>query len=272
MGIASQGGKSVGSSRELRLKYAGVCSACHKSLSIGTLAEYDFSTRKVRCTQCADTDDPGTPGGSALREFERRKSKAKAKSFLQEAIGGLILAANTEPQTTLAWAQGARGEQRLAQILAGIPGTKVLHDRRIPQTKANLDHIVVAPAGVFAIDAKLRKGSIQVRNVGTKFRPELRLFVGSRNRSWMAETMSWQVERVKSALVAAGLPHVSPIVPVICFVDGTWPAGFAPPQQFNGVWLEDGRSITRFLSGKPVLDRDLIAGVHHALAQAFPAN
>jgi hypothetical protein len=272
MGIASQGGKPIGSLRELRLKYAGVCTACHKRLSIGTLAEYDFSTAKVRCIECADTDDPGTPGASALREFERRKSKAKAKSFLEEAIGGLILATNAEPQTTLAWAQGALGEQKLAQILSGIPGVKALHDRRIPQSKANLDHIVVAPAGVFVIDAKLRHGLIQIRNVGSYFSTERLLFVGSRNRSSMVEKMSWQVEQVQRALVAAGLRQVSPIVPVICFVDGTWPAGFAPPQQFNGVWLEDGRSIARFMSRRPVLDRDLVAGVHHALAQAFPPN
>jgi Nuclease-related domain len=274
MGTASQDGKPVGSLREFRLKYAGVCTACQKRLSIGTLAEYDFSTAKVRCIECADTDDPGTPGGSALREFERRKSKraAKARSFLQEAIGGAILATNAEPQSTLAWAQGAHGEQKLAQILTGIPGIKLLNDREIPQTRANLDHIVVAPAGVFVIDAKLRHGLIQIRNVGTRFSNERLLFVGFKNRSSMADKVIWQVELVRRALVAAGLRHVAPIVPVICFVDGTWPADFVPPQQFNGVWLEDGGTIARFLSGKPVLDADLIAGVHHVLARAFPPN
>jgi hypothetical protein len=156
--------------------------------------------------------------------------------------------------------------------LAGIPGIKVLHDRRIPQSKANLDHIVVAPRGVFVIDAKLRKGLIQVRDIRTDIRSERRLYVGSWNRSWMADTVKWEVELVKSALIAAGLLHVSPIVPVICFVDGIWPGGFGPPQQFDGVWLEDGRSITKFLSGRPVLDWDVIVGVHHVLARAFPAN
>jgi len=30
----------------------------------------------------------------------------------------------------------------------------ILHDRRIPGSRANIDHIVVAPSGVWIIDAK----------------------------------------------------------------------------------------------------------------------
>jgi hypothetical protein len=269
-----QAGKPSGSSRELKLKYAGACSLCQARLSVGTKAIYDFSTGKVRCIVCRATDDPGTPGGSAQREYERRKANqaAKVKSQLGEIMGGVILATTSEPQSTLAWAQGARGEQKLAQILTGIPGIKLLHDRQVPHTRGNLDHIVVAPAGVFVIDAKLLKGLIHIRNVGGFFKTDRRLFVGSRDRSRLTESMSWQVERVESALFGAGFGYISPIVPVICFVDGTWPRHFLPPQAYNGVWLEDGGSIMEFLSGKPVFNAELVSRVHHALALAFPAK
>lgn len=269
-----EAGKPNGSSRHLSLRYDGVCTHCQKSLPKGTQALYDFSTRKVRCIACSAVDDPGTPGASSQREYERRKAarEARVKRQLGEIMGGVALATEREPQSTLAWAVGAYGEKLLAHTLSGIPGIKVLHDRRVPQTRGNLDHIVVAPAGVFVVDAKLLKGLIHIRHVGSRFKTDRRLYVGSRDRSRLAENMSWQIERVQRALLAAGFEHISPIVPVICFVDGTWPARFLPPQAYNGVWLEDGGSITRFLSGKPVLDAELIARVHHALAQAFPPN
>ncbi|WP_293167360.1 nuclease-related domain-containing protein [Microcella sp.] len=31
---------------------------------------------------------------------------------------------------------------------------RVMHDRRIPRSKANIDHIVVTPGGVWVIDTK----------------------------------------------------------------------------------------------------------------------
>ncbi len=45
-------------------------------------------------------------------------------------------------------------------------GLGVLHDRRIPGSKANIDHIVVGPAGVFAIDTKRYTGKIERRDHG----------------------------------------------------------------------------------------------------------
>ena len=91
------------------------------------------------------------------REYERRKNKRETR--IREAhprMGGLILALSDDPQSTKAWATGAQGEERLGRQLDGHvgDGVHVLHDRRIPPTKANIDHIVVCPSGVFVIDAK----------------------------------------------------------------------------------------------------------------------
>ena len=63
--------------------------------------------------------------------------------------------------TWAAWAIGARGEEKLAEAL---DSSLALHDRRVPGTKGNLDHIVVAPAGVFVVDAKHLQGRIEIRN------------------------------------------------------------------------------------------------------------
>ncbi|MCY7288237.1 MAG: NERD domain-containing protein [Cryobacterium sp.] len=97
----------------------------------------------------------GTAGASAKREYERRKDKRETQ--IREAhphLGALILAVSDDPQSTRAWAVGARGEEVLGQRLDKIagPGVHVLHDRRIPGTRVNIDHIVVGPTGVLVID------------------------------------------------------------------------------------------------------------------------
>ena len=124
----------------------------------------------------------------------------------------------------------------------------------------------------YLAEGHLFLGRIHLRNKGGFLGNDLRLYVGSRDRSAMAAQMIWQVEVVQQALQQAGFNPAPLVVPVICFVDGSWQISFPPPQQFEGVWLEDGRSITRFVAGMPVLDADTIARVHHALAMRFPAR
>lgn len=49
-----------------------------------------------------------------------------------------------------------------------------MHDRRIPRSRANIDHIVVTPGGVWVIDTKRRVGSApQKRAAGGFIRPRL---------------------------------------------------------------------------------------------------
>jgi hypothetical protein len=88
--------------RQLRLRYAGTCTQCGKSLAKGEQALYDSSTRSVQCLVC-DTpvtevievvDDPSVAGQSANREYVRRKSArdARVKSRLGDILGGVVLA------------------------------------------------------------------------------------------------------------------------------------------------------------------------------------
>jgi hypothetical protein len=216
-------------------------------------------------------DDPGVAGQSAKREYERRKSArdARVKSRLGDILGGVVLAITDEPQSTRAWVRGATGEEKLAEALAGVPGIKLLHDRSVPHTKGNIDHIVVAPAGVFVVDAKHYKGLIQIRDVGGLFKTDKRLYVGGRDCSNLAENMGWQVEAIQRALLAGGFEPTLPIIPVLCFVDGEWPLLF-PPEEYKGVLLEGKRSIKKRVAGVPLLEQEVVARVYHALAVAFP--
>lgn len=63
--------------------------------------------------------------------------------------------------------RGAQGERAVGRILDELraQGWVVFHDVRWPgRVRANLDHVVVGPAGVFVIDAKNWSGRIQVRD------------------------------------------------------------------------------------------------------------
>ena len=207
--------------RELRLRYAGVCVKCGTALPRGARALYHAASKTVRCVTCpgdAATEPPapidaGTAGASAQREHDRRAEKREAavKGRFGNRLGGVIFALSDEPQSTRAWAQGARGEKELANALADVPGLRVLNDRRVPGTRGNIDHLLTAPAGIFVVDAKRYKGSLQIRDEGGFFRTDERLYVGGHDCSRLADNMGWQVQAVEALLQSVG--RQAPVTP-----------------------------------------------------------
>jgi Nuclease-related domain len=63
-----------------------------------------------------------------------------------------------------AWRRGAVGERRTARRLAALErrGWAVLHDLAVPCSRANIDHLVIGPGGVFVIDSKQYRGRLQL--------------------------------------------------------------------------------------------------------------
>ena len=146
----------------------------------------------------------------------------------------------------------------------------VLHDRRVPKTKGNIDHIVIAPAGVFVVDAKRYQGMIRIRDRGGLFSRDDRLYVGGRDCSDLAANMGWQVSAIEQALTAATVDlSTVPVTPVLCFVDGEWPL-LRPPESYKGVRLEGKRSIGKLVSGSSIIDSAQIDHISRILATAFP--
>lgn len=261
----------------LHLRYPGTCAVCGITLAVGVEALYDVTTRSVRCIACPEGEqaaneriEAGIAGASAEREYERRVASrdARTKDRFGRRLGGVILALTDEPASTRAWATGARGEQELAAALAGMDGISVLHDRRVPGTRGNIDHLVIAPAGVFVVDAKRYDGLIRVRDVGGLLKTDERLYVGRRDCSTLADNMGWQVEAVVRILqsVTAQPP---PVIPILCFVHGEWPL-LRPPSSFRGVRLESERSIRTLVMRSQILDSGVIELLAHCLASALP--
>lgn len=264
-----------------RVKYDGLCSRCGTPLRVGDPAVYERRTHSIRCVECptpsaAETPEPaidsGVAGASARREYERRKANRETRVKGRFGrFGGVVLALTDDPLSTRAWATGARGEEKFAKALEGIDGLRMLHDRRVPRSPANIDHILISPAGVFVVDAKNYRGTIAIRNRGWFFRPDHRLYVGRRDCSALATRLGWQVEAVAAALIAAKVDPLPPITPVLCFIDGEWPL-FSAPDEYAGVRLEGTGSIRKLVAASTILDPPSIEQLARLLSAALPAK
>ena len=157
--------------KRMKLRYAGTCRVCGSDLAARAEAIYERTSKSVRCVECPSgpivaptglmgpdpaertPDDlaPGVAGGSARREYERRTAKDEERLRAKWGrFGGIAVALSDERQSTAAWETGAVGEERLGARLDALASedVAVLHDRRIPNSKANIDHVAVARAGV----------------------------------------------------------------------------------------------------------------------------
>jgi hypothetical protein len=91
--------------------------------------------------------------------------------------------------------RGERGELRVAEILDDLRGAgyRVFHD--LVRDGFNVDHVVVGPAGVFAIETKFRSGSGEIT-----FRNGEGLFVGGvpeeKDSLKQARGNAWEVHNI----------------------------------------------------------------------------
>jgi hypothetical protein len=165
-------------------------------------------------------------------------------------LAGCILALSDEPQHVSAWRQGAAGERAVARRLAQLVdrGVEVLRDRRIPRTKANIDHIAVSSSGVYVIDAKNYSGMVRVDWEGGLFGPrQYKLLVGRRDATKLVAGVQRQVQRVHDALAEdPRLPDDVEVTGVLAFFDADWP--FFPPDRIEDVRLEGPKSTARLIT------------------------
>jgi len=206
----------------MRLRYAGAAGCVRLSFRPRSEAIYERTTKTVRCVShdvrpavepavvevvepaVVEVFESGNAGASARREFERRKAKRDARIRTRHPkLGGLMLAVSDEQQSTTAWDIGALGEERLGRGLDRLASDtlRLLHDRRIPRSMANIDHLAVTASGVYVIDAKKYRGRPHLKIEGGLFRPRVeRLLVGSRDCTKLVDGMLKQVDVVRGLL------------------------------------------------------------------------
>jgi len=183
-------------------------------------------------------------------------------------LGGLLLALAPEPQTTKAWKTGAEGEERLGRRLDELvsPTMLLLHDRRIPGTRANLDHVVVTSLGVTVIDAKHYHGRPHLKVRHDLWGPKIEtLYVDRRNCTKLVDGALWQADQIRSALKDTDLT----VKAMLCFVGADWPL-IGGAFRTRGVDIVWPRRAERLLTKSGPHDQATIQTLHHRLADAFP--
>lgn len=269
----------------MRLRYAGACRICGTELPARSDAIYERTTKTIRCvehdvadgsepaepqnlpTAIPEVVDPGVPGASARREFERRRTAREDRiRGKHPKLGGLILAVSDTPQSTTAWDTGAIGEECLGTRLNELASDslRVLHDRRIPKSRANVDHLAIAPPGVFVIDAKKYKGRPDLQVDGGILRPRIeKLMLGKRDRSSLVDGVLKQVQIV-SDIVGPEIP----VTGVLCFVEADWPliGGAFSTRGVDVIWP---KKLYQALTSAGPLNAAAVSEVHQALAAAL---
>jgi hypothetical protein len=286
----------VAGSRSLKLRRADTCVSCGAALAAGTVAYWDAEAKTVNCLTCRGETAPvrrasapdetptaprelerGTAGASARRRYERlhEQREQQAKGKLGRRLGGIYLALSDEPQSTVAWAQGARGERLLGEYLEKLHddgNVIVLHDRRIPGTRANVDHIAITRSGgVWAIDAKNYTGKVQRIDKGGWFSTDERLYVGRRDCSKLVAGMARQVEAIKTAIGEPVMQEFDVAVKAaLCFVDAEW-TFFAKPFALDGVWIGWAKALGTRLQAEGALAPEHVRLLARRVAEALPS-
>jgi Nuclease-related domain len=108
----------------------------------------------------------------------------------------------------VAWRRGAVGERGTARLLEPLErhGWAVLHDLAVPGSRANLDHLVIGPGGMFVIDSKQYRGRLQLDTTG-------RLWHGRYPLAPALRVVSFEADQAAQVLTDPGMA-VLPIVAV----------------------------------------------------------
>ena len=296
-----------GSGRLIKLRYAGRC-GCGADLTPGSKAGWDAEARTVTCLDCLNRvaaatsavpdssasvpecsaalpasvaanatipPQPGTAGGAAGREYQRRKDKRDAETeALPYGLRRFARWVFGDPQHIRAWQSGERGEIAVANVLDRLAAKSIpaLHDRRIPNRRSNIDHIAIGPAGVYVIDAKRYvRQRVEVRRFGGLFSPRRsELFVGGRRKMDLVNGLAPQEDAVLDALSELELPTGYIVQPVLCFINADWSV-LSGNLSVDGVPVVGPRGLKKLVRQMGPLDTQTRQQIHSHLAERLPS-
>jgi hypothetical protein len=216
--------------------------------------------------------DTGQPGASARAEYERRQRADNAQRSLTfgRYLSPVVKLVTGEPQSTRAWDQGGRGEEWVGRQLdkaVGLDGV-VLHDRSIPGSSGNIDHIAIVPSGVWIIDTKNYTGRVEERDLGRWFVSRPALFVNGRDRSSLVGGVLRQVDRVEPTVRAVDADV--PMFAVLCFAAAEW-GYLGRPFTIDDVYITWANKLSSSLVARGPLSVDAIRTLATRIAATFPA-
>jgi hypothetical protein len=250
---------------------------CGISIAAGGQGWWDAEEKTVTCLPChrlavqgLEVSEPaplerGQAGASARREYERRKTNREASvRNAHPRVGGLLLWLRDAPQHETAFRAGERGEVAVGDSLeqrSSEGPAIILHDRRMPRGQGNIDHIAIAPGGVFVIDAKAHSGSVRIERpwFGS---PKLR--IAGRDRTKLPDGLDRQLTAVRDALTMTD--HAEVLVHgVLCFTNADLP--LLRTLEIRGNRLLYRKGLAKLLNADGPLNPAEIETVATALAE-----
>jgi hypothetical protein len=209
-------------------------------------------------------------GASAQREYEKRRTAERAAIrsnlvwtvplvivlstvcgiFIEKFVGSMGILASLvtavalgvelwgTSASTAAYGKGAEGERLTGRPLDELEGYVVLHDRKIPGSKANIDHVAIGPAGVFVVETKNYTGEVTSRRDD--------LLVGGRRRTSIVEQTWREAVAVQGVLATLLAEFATDVVPVLC-IHGSR----VPRMTVQGVTVVGPRGLKRLITKAP---------------------
>jgi hypothetical protein len=141
----------------------------------------------------------------------------------------------------VAWRRGAAGERRTARLLGPLErhGWVVLHDLAVPGSRANIDHLVIGPGGVFVIDSKQYRGRLQLDRFG-------RLWHGRYPLAPVLRSVEFEADQAAQVLTEPGVV----VVPIVAVHGAQVPWGKVV---MNGVPVLPARRLPSMLRELPAI-------------------
>jgi hypothetical protein len=213
-------------------------------------------------------------GRSARQEAKRRHDRAERERASRSRLARVLLGPSATEKRLAAeekrWAVGAHGEEMLAESLARrCPGVLMLHDRRIPNSRANIDHIAVTSVGVYVIDTKRYRGKIEVRE---PLFGKPKLLIAGRDRTKLIDALEKQAAVVKAALADAA-PEARVLSCLCCVAPEGWLADSGLPVlrtlKLNGYPLYYPRRLAKRLNEPGPLLPEHVLRIHAQLSRSL---
>jgi len=261
--------------RKLRLRYPASCVICGIALSKGAEAVWDPTAKTVTCLACSPGHEiaAGAAGESAASEGKRRADRLVGDIRRRYGDHAAVVAEKMAAQEVEAtWGKGSDGESRLASFIAREVGNQVipLHDRLIPGTRGNIDHLFVARTGVWVVDAKAYKGKVVQRDVGPIWRRDHEVYVGGRNRTSLARGVEHQISAVLAAVRSDESLVDVDVYGALCFLDSEWGL-FDSPFSVGKVWVTYPGALRKQLKKSGPVPRETMERVARRLDLSLPS-
>jgi hypothetical protein len=189
------------------------------------------------------------PGESAREKQNELAKAAPIKTFFTRLFG-----MNTDER---AWGRGAEGEEHVGRLLEQLRphGWYIQHDVKIGRNGANVDHLVIGPPGVYAINTKLLRQNVWVAGSVIK--------VGGYNKDYVDKGEA-EARRIREKLVAATGRRSLWVQSLLVFVD----ADLVVKQQPRNVpVLRDSELVHALLAQDVTLGQEEVEALARAAQQ-----